>query len=238
MASQREPDPIVYPQAPLRAVAIELQFEPLLDAQAKFGAFQRRHRSDFSRVVEAKGDDDRPRTGATMLMASDRSRAISVARDQVSAITYVYAHGFAGFTQWAVPLLQEGLEDLQVASLSSVSFRYENRIVHDTRAVDLSRLFRFSLAAPPEAQGTSRHVHLYWHQIWREGTVEVDLNACPSVSKSEIHLNITSHCGSAAFALIDLQSKIDDAHRIARLTFEDLITTSFRDALRAKKELS
>ena len=52
------PEAIVYPGAPLRAVALEVHFHPLIDAMSRFGAFQRRHRGDFSRLYETSGDGD------------------------------------------------------------------------------------------------------------------------------------------------------------------------------------
>ena len=234
---------VIYPGAPLRAVAVEVGFRPLLDAMSRFGAFQRRHLNDFNRLYETSGDDrereslpegrefSRPRSA--VLMARDRARAVSVARNQLAVITYPYSSGFVGFMAWALPMLREGLDDLGVERITEVSYRYENRIKHDTENVDLGSILKVSLASPKEAGSTTRHLHLYWHQKWPDGTVEVDINACPSVSSEEIHLNITSHCVARSGALQDIESIAGNAHRLARLTFEGLITSRFREHLQS-----
>ena len=129
-------------------------------------------------------------------------------------------------------MVREGLDDLGVERVVGVSFRYENRIQHDTKAVELGSLLRLSLASPKEA-GATTHVHLYWHQMWPDGTVEVDVEACPRVSEKEMHINITAHCVVASRALDDVAPTTRVAHRLARLTFEELITPSFRERLKS-----
>src|ERR1700727_3132493 len=96
MPARPEPEEVVYPLAPLRAVAIEVWFAPILDAFARLGAFQRRHRQEFSRLHENTGDHtemrldgreyERPRTALLI----GRDRAVLVARDHVAAIAYAY----------------------------------------------------------------------------------------------------------------------------------------------------
>lgn len=236
MAERRDAEAVVYPGAPLRAVAIELSFQALLDAPSRFGVFQRRHLREFSRVVEPPDDERDAGRGdeRTMLLARDRNRAVSVARNQLSAITYTYDTGFAGFTKWAEPMLKEGLGILEVPieDVSTISYRYENRIRHKTSEVDMASLFRLSLAAPAEAGTTAKHLHLYWQQKWPAGTVEVDMTACPNVSEEVIRLNITSHVRRKD---PELDAGISNAHRMARLTFEELITPEFREQLRRSK---
>ena len=240
MSEGREPEAVVYPGAPLRAVAIEVTFPALLDAVSRFGAFQRRHFADFDRLYEASGDDEdvvpdgrefsRPRS--TVLMGREpRERAVTIARDQLAVITYTYSTGFAGFAKWAMPMLREGLGDLAVERVKRVSFRYENRIPHDTRKLDLGSLLRFSIPAPAEA-GAFQHVHQYWHQKWPDGIVRVEIDACPYVSGDEIHLNITAEHQARSGSLDDIEPLLREAHRRARLTFEELITPPFRDRLR------
>ncbi len=241
MSGGREPDAVVYPGAPLRAVAIEVTFPALLDAVGRFGSFQRRHSTEFDRVYETsrEGADElpdgrefsRPRSTVLMGVGSEPERAVSIARDQLAVITYTYATGFAGFLAWAMPMLREGLSDLAVERITSVAYRYENRIRHDTRTLDLPSVLRLSLAAPAEAGNVQRHVHLCWHQKWPEGTVQVEVDACPHVSAEYIHLNITAYHRAREGVLGGFETLIRDAHRRARLTFEELITPSFRDRL-------
>jgi uncharacterized protein (TIGR04255 family) len=239
MTQKIQPDAVVYPGAPLRAVAIEVRFPALLDAFSRFGAFQRRHAAAFDRVYETSEDKrhtlpdgrefERPRTA--VLMGRERDRAVSLANDQLTVITYPYTAGFKGFLSWAMPMLREGLEDLGVEQVTGVSFRYENRIKHDTYNLDLASVLKLSLAAPPEARGM-QHAHLYWHQVWPDGVVEVDLEACPQVSEEEIHLNITAYRSSRSKPMDDeMESMVREAHRMARLTFEELIAPSFRATL-------
>ena len=163
-------------------------------------------------------------------MARERDRAVSLANDQLAVITYPYTAGFTGFLSWAKPMIQEGLTDLGVERVTAVNFRYENRIRHDTNDLDLSSLLKLSLAAPAEAR-RSAHVHLYWHQVWPEGRVEVDLDACPDVSDEEVHLNITAYRPTPSNTLREIEGPIREAHRMARLAFEELITPAFRDSL-------
>jgi uncharacterized protein (TIGR04255 family) len=241
MQEGREPEAVVYPHAPLRAVAVEVRFSPLLDAFARFGAFQRRHNDDFGHVYEVSGDDrenlpkgrEFARARSAVLMGNER--AVSVATDQLAVVTYKYPQGFNGFRSWALPLLREGLGDLGVERINGVSFRYENRINHDTHRVDLGSVLKISLSPPAEALAAVRHLHLYWHQKWPKGTVEVAIEGCPHVSGDELHLDITAHCKTEPRSLDGLDALVRDAHRIARLTFEELITTSFHDSLRAAR---
>jgi uncharacterized protein (TIGR04255 family) len=235
----------VYPGAPLRAVAIEVIFPALLDAFPRFAAFQRRHRADFDHLHEISGDEhDREEVPdgrefacarSALLMGASRERAVTVARDQLAVITYPYASGFAGFRSWAMPMLREGLADLGVERFSRVSFRYENRIRHDTTKLDLASVLRVSLPSPLEASAGGRHVHLYWHQPWTGGTVEIEIDACPHVSPREIHLNITAYHGARTGDLDEIDPLVQEAHRRARLTFEELITSRFRDELRSAR---
>jgi uncharacterized protein (TIGR04255 family) len=239
--TEQAPPAVVYPGAPLRAVAIEVSFPALLDAFERFGAFQRRHLDEFNlheTPVEDKetdksleGGSEFARQGSLVLMSKNRERAVTIARDQLAFITYPYSTGFAGFRSWAMPLLREGLADLTLDSVLGVSFRYENRIKHDTSNLDLASILRIGLPAPAEAESTIRHVHLYWHQAWAGGTVEVDVNGCPQFSAKELHLNITAYLAGGPLA--ELDGLVQEAHRRARLTFEVLITSRFRDALRS-----
>lgn len=113
-----------------------------------------------------------------------------------------------------------------------VAYRHENRIQHDTRNQRLGSLFNLSFASPKEAGPTTRNVHLNWRQKWPEGSVAVDLDACSHMSPDEVHLNITAHCSAGTGALYELDSMVRTAHRLARLTFEELITPRFREQLR------
>jgi uncharacterized protein (TIGR04255 family) len=238
MTERVEPDDVVYPGAPLRAVAIEVRFGALLDAFSRLGVFQRRHAADFDRVYETSEERrhmlpdgrefERPRTA--VLMGRERDRAVSLANDQLAIITYPYTAGFAGFLSWAMPMAREGLADLGVEKITGVSFRYENRIRHDTKDLDLPSLLNVSLAAPSEAQ-RAQHVHLYWQQIWPDGVVEVDLDACPHVSEKEVHLNITAYANPRTQAVDEIEELAREARRMARLTFEELITPAFRTTL-------
>ena len=236
MAEARVPEALVYPGAPLRAVAIEVRFPALLDAVNRFAAFQRRHLAVYDRLYEASGDQDAPdgrefsRPNSLVLMGRDR--AVSIARDQLAAVTYPYQGGFPGFAEWALPTLREGLGDLGVERIAAVSYRYENRIQHDTRDIEIGRLLKLSLSAPTEAEPGLQHVHLYWHQKWPGGRVQVEFEACPTVSTDELHLNITAHCSAPTGSLDEMEALVRESHRRARLTFEELITPAFREYLK------
>lgn len=241
MPERREPEAILYPGAPLLAVAIEVSFPPLLDAFAKFGAFQRKHRDDFDEnVIESPADAEaaegeqrsRPRT---TLITRNRERAVSVSSNQLAAVTFEYRLGFSDFMPWAMTQLQDGLSILGVERIRSVSYRYENRIRADTSKVDLSNFFKLSLATPKEA-ATTQHTHLYWHQTWEEGIVKMELDACPHISKTAIHLNITARCPLKAGTVHDVDRSAREAHRMARLAFEELIAEKFKTQLKGGQD--
>ncbi len=231
----------VYAGAPLRAVAIEVGFPTLLDAVSRFGAFQRRH-PELDRVWEAQGDppshDGREFARAATTVLRNDARAVSIASDRLAAVAYTYDGGFRGFKSWAMPLLVEGLACIDTPTVASVRFRYENRIEHDTRNVSLGSMFRLTLAAPPGADDLFAHLHLVWRQKWPRGSVEVELEACDLQSEDRIRLNITATTPGTSRPVGDLEQLVDDAHDRARATFEELITSSFRERLRAGKEHS
>lgn len=240
MTERRDPEVLVYPGAPLRAVAIEVGFPPLLDAFPRFAKFQRRH-PEFGTLYETSADDDgdmvpdghefaRPRTAVLM---RGQERAVTVAREQLAIITYPYATGFAGFTGWALPLLREGLDDLEVGPIKRVSFKYENRIKHDVAKLDLGSIFKVAPPAPVDAKPGIRHAHLHWDQSWEGGSVAVEIHCCELVSTDEVHLNITAHRRAVSGNLDEIESLVHEAHRRARLTFEELITPAFRDRLKS-----
>jgi hypothetical protein len=194
-------------------------------------------------MYETSGDDEEPlpdgrefgRPRSTVLMGRGRKRAVSIARDQLAVITYSYDDGFSGFLSWGLPTLREGLQDLDVGRVLGVAYRYENRIQQATRSFDLGSLLTISLSPPTEVEKETRNVHLYWHQRWPQGEVEVDINACPHVSAEEVHLNITAYIAAPSGAVGDIETLVREAHRRARLTFEALITPSFRDHLRTAR---
>ncbi len=232
----------VYPNAPLRAVAIEARFPALLDAIPRFGVFQRRHISEYDRLYETElddddhltsGDDESEHRRSVMLLNRTRVRALSVARDRLTVITFSYL-GFVDFTAWAVPMLLEGLRDLGVENINRLNYRYENRIKRATREIDLGTIFRLSLSPPPGAQSATRHVHLYWHQLWSEGTVEVAIDGCSDMSADELRFNITAHHKVREQGLDGIERLAAETHRRARLTFEELITPNFREELRGR----
>lgn len=245
MAEEGTPEEIVYPRAPLRAVAIEVSFRPLLDAMSTFGKFQRRHVDEFSRLYETSGDDYDPeippdgrefmRPRSAVLMARNRERAVSVAKDQLAVITYPYTTGFKGFMTWALPMLAEGLDVLDVQHVRALSYRYENRIEHDTENLDLPSLLNVSLASPRGAESATRSVHLSWRQLHPTGYVHVSVDACPHVSETEIHFNITSTCIPPTGGRNEIEATARTAHNLARQTFEGLITPSFREQLKTPR---
>lgn len=245
MTDRRDPEAVVYPGAPLRAVAIEVGFPPLLDAFPRFAKFQRRHHERFNGLLETSTDDTdgesvpdghefaRPRTA--VLMGQDS--AVTIAKDQLAVITYQYATGFSGFLKWAMPLMREGFDDLGVDRITRVSFRYENRIKHDTAKLDLGSIIKISLPAPGEAARAVRHVHLHWDQVWEGGKVTVEIHGCGGVSPDEIHMNITAHQRATSGGLDEIEGLTREAHRRARLTFEELITSAFRERLQSPPQI-
>lgn len=224
----------VYPGAPLRAVAVELHFPALLDTYARLGEFQRRH-SEFDRLVfgdsSAHIDDD----SAAILFGKEKERALAVSLDRVAAVTYTYSEGFTGFKSWALPLLLEALSDIRPAHVVRVRYRYENVIpVPSEGEVLLEPKFTIVLPRGQGAEKSVRNLHLYWKQQWPEGgAVDIALDGCADmVEPGTIQLNITAQCAGGPIA--DVEERVAEAHRMARSTFEELITPEYRDFLRRK----
>jgi hypothetical protein len=132
---------------------------------------------------------------------------------------------------YAIEILRQYAPDRLAASNDTYA-----PIRADTTKVDLGDFFKLSLAAPKEAGPATQHTHLYWHQSWQDGTVKVELDACPHISKTTIHLNITARCPLKAGTLGDVQPSATTAHRMARLTFEDLITEKFKAQLKGGQD--
>ena len=62
----------------------------------------------------------------------------------------------------------------------------------------------------------------------------MSIDACPNANDEELRLNITAYLDQVT-ALDALESLAAEAHRRARLTFEELITPEFREnALRRR----
>lgn len=236
----REPEVVIYPGAPLRAVAIEVGFAPpLLDAVSRFAAFQRRYLGDFAIVREVaeyewEPDDGREfkRPRSTVLIDAEKQRAVTIAMDQLAVVTYPPYAGFSAFLAWALPMLIEGLRDIGANRLSRIAFRYENRIPHSREDLDLNALFSISLPRPSGALPAIRDVHLHWHQDWPQGMVEVSLDgACPAMRR-ELQLDIVASHDAQGMSLDDgLEALVREMHRRARHTFETLITDAFRNAI-------
>jgi hypothetical protein len=232
------PATVIYPGAPLRAVAVAVAFSPLLDVPSRFASFQRRHQAEFDRLYDTSGNDwdraeppdgrefQRPR--ATMLMGHDREKAISVSRDSLAIITYQYGGGHNEFLAWALPMLREGLRDLDVEVVRQLSYRYENRIRRDVAKLDLGAMLQLSLAAPAEALPELGHAHLSWDQLWAGGRVSVSIDGCPYGNDEELRLNITAYLDREARAE-EIEPVALEAHRRAFLTFEGIVTPTFRD---------
>lgn len=223
----RGPEPVaeVYPSAPLKAVAMEFYFAHLLDAQARFGNFQRRHAAVFPRVMMK--DDDDPQ-GAILLLEESKERGVAISPTMFSIVTYRYGDGFEGFRKWAAPILEEVLQLLDIPSLTSIAYRYENviNVEGGTTAFDV---VAFQLPKAGDQRPLGRDLFMSWKQPWAAGDVTIDLGAY----NDHMHLDISARCRGPLPPGAALDAACE-AHRAARHTFEALITPSFRDRLRRK----
>lgn len=235
-----QPTAEVYPGAPLRAVAIEVYFPALLDAHARFGTFQREHAAEFDQLVFRRIDGDfdpemdHPRVA--VLLNQKMDRAIAIAADHLSVVTYTYAGGFAGFSSWGLPILRSAMKALEARALTRVCFQYENLIsLGATNGVALEPAFRIHLPRPGEAAAELNDLRMHWKHPWPNGHVDVSLDGysdtTPSPQAGQVSLTITGeHAGP--FEVAGMDEAVAEAHRRARLTFEELITDEYRQALR------
>lgn len=235
-----EPRAEVYPRAPLGAVAIEVYFPPLLDAFERLGRFQRAHAGEFTQLVLPDNLDTptlRQRRTATLIHVK-RDRALAFGRDMVVAITYAYRDGFRGFRDWALPFLHEVLQLLDTPRVERVRYVYENEIelADDKGVVEFAPTLRLQLPRGEGASAGVRHVHMGWTQVWPLGEVDVRLDCCDtSMEPGMLDLGIGASCGGP-FAVAELEPRITEAHRMARLTFESLITNDYREHLRSRSD--
>lgn len=242
-----DPPVVVYPRAPLQAVAIEVYFHGVLDALTRFAAFQRRHDEEFDRLYV-------PRTGLesdefdllrpVLLLGDDGTRGIAIASNQLSVITYPKDDpypGFEEFSRWAIPALAEGLDALEPKRMTRVGFRYENVIDSQMKGnLELERFFRIVLPRGLQARpGVRNDVHFGWRQEWPTGYVSVTLSVEPREASDLILLSIAAERSAerrGPVAREDLSVAIREAHNMARSTFDELITPEFRESLKARPE--
>jgi uncharacterized protein (TIGR04255 family) len=227
-----EPTPEVYPGAPLKAVAIECTFAPLLDAVQRFGAFQRKHATTFTRTTLADARDARD---ANLLLDEANGRGVAISASAVSLVTYSYAGGFAAFEKWSAPLLAEALDLLEVARFTGIVYRYENLVdmdagsrkltVDDVLLVGVPRHGSVRASAP-------KHLILECTQPWPLGEVTVDIGSF-SDPTAHLHIDISAR-RLGPLQRDEIAGAIREAHQMARLTFEELITPSFREHLRGR----
>lgn len=235
-----EPGAEVYPRAPLGAVAIEVYFPPLLDAFERLGRFQRAHASEYDHLVlpdELDTPTLRRRRAATLVHAN-RHRALAVGRDMVAAVTYAYPEGYPGFVAWALPLLREVLDNLDAKLVERVRYVYENEINldHDNGDVELGSMLQLRVPRGHDSSTGLAHIHMFWTQNWPAGGVDVRLNCCDkSMEAGTLDLGIAATCGGR-FATDALEPHIAEAHRMARATFESLITPEYREHLRSRSD--
>jgi hypothetical protein len=235
-----EPRAEVYARAPLGAVAIEVYFNPLLDALERLGRFQREHAREFVHMIlpdELDTPTLRRRRAATLIHASG-DRAIAVGRDVVAAVTYVYHEGFAGFLAWSLPVLRNALATIDPSRIERVRYVYENEIhlPEIDGNVELERTFKLSLPRGEGASSSVRHLHMGWTRTWPAGAVDVRLDCChESMDPGALDLSIAAVC-DGPFATAELEGRIREAHRMARLTFEGTITDGYRDQLRKQSD--
>jgi hypothetical protein len=232
-AQATDPAVELYPGAPLEAVAIELTFPAVLDAHARFGSFHRKHRGEFGTVVFPGDvepyDGERPRT--TLLLSDSSERAIAIGAEQIVAVAYNYKTGFAGFTSWALPLLAEAVAAIDVTP-NSARYRYENVVTLDDE-MRFHDAFTIALPSGRGAEPQVSNVRLYWKQSWPNAcTVDVWLDNFKAVAKEgTVEMNIAGNSPITA----DVGAAVREAHRCARLTFESLITDTYRQKLRQSK---
>ena len=232
----------VYPGAPLKAVAIEVEYAPLYDARARIAQFQRDH-SDFeisappaqqSLFGDGKLGSAAVPTSPLLLLNSASDRALSVSATRLAVVSYEYA-GFEKFTGWAMPLLRKALEAIDPPGLRGLKYKYENVIdlpSVDDRGVDLGSMFNIDLPPSPGGTHLLANVHLFWRTLWPSGTTLVSLDCCnDSYFDGTVQLNIAGECGGTVdLARIDVC--VQEARMMARATFEHLITDAFRNRIR------
>jgi uncharacterized protein (TIGR04255 family) len=232
-AALPDPKTEIYPRAPLRAVAIELNFKPLLDAVQRFGAFQRRHSQTFTRTRLADPEESRD---ANLLLDEAGSRGVGISPSSLSFVTYSYDSGFEGFTEWSEPLMMEALDLLELSSFSDVAYRYENVVEMkiDQRVMSVEDILRFQMPKHPSvAASPPSTLVVTWTQSWPRGEVTVDVG-CFGEPSVHTHVDISARC-KGPLTRDELVDAIREAHRMGRLTFEEMITSDFREQLRRVK---
>lgn len=234
--TERVPDPApeVYPGAPLKAVAIECNFAPLLDAVQRFGAFQRRHAATFTRVALAESRDSRD---SNLLLDEASGRGVAISPTLLSLVTYSYAGGFSEFAEWAEPFLTDALDLLDVPRFTAVVYRYENVVVMKGAegAMSVDDVVRLPMPKHASVEASPpRDLVVSWTQPWPSGEVTVDVGSFSEPS-GHMHIDISAR-RVGPLLRPDLLGAVKEAHDMARLTFEALVTPTFREHLRREKK--
>lgn len=220
-----EPPKEVYPSAPLRAVALECHFAPMLDAHARFGTFQRRHVDDLPSVNIP--EDGTGTSAPVLLLNTKASRGVAIAPSFVAVVTYSYVGGFNAFLEWAEPLLNEALDVLDQSRITAVTYRYENVIDYKS---SVDEVVRIGVPQTPGAKGPARGLAIEWTAPWPGGEVEVELGSFGE-PHSHLHLDITAR-RVGRFTRAGVAGALGEARSMGRLTFEALITPELRTRLR------
>ena len=219
-----DPHRVIYPGAPLRAVAIELYFDGVLDALTQFGEFQRRHRSTFDRTLfaESKSTTFPP----AILVGRRDKRGFGIGPTMMAALAFSYETGFDGFLGWAFPLLTEALELLEIRAVTRVVYSYEN-LIQTPSTEDIPSRLKLPFSAPrPDLELVG--LGMSWRHNWPEGgAVGVDLGGGEEDQEALV-LKITAEFPGPLADLPSVDRAIRLAHTMARETFDAIITDKFR----------
>jgi len=229
-----EPPAEVYPGAPLQAVAMEVYFRGLLDALPRLAAWQRAHAASYEQLVVPVDEEAANPLRPVILISTQEKRGVAVAVNQLTTIAYDYAGGYQAFAAWGVPCLLEGLQLLEVHQATRMAFRYENVVSLPSGQLEIEQFFRILLPRPEPVGGNTGSLALAWRYPWAKGEVAVDLAIAPHPDDSKARALLLTIVADRqrALAVGELEKGIDEVHRLARWTFERLITDEFRERLR------
>lgn len=173
---------------------------------------------------------------ANHFKSQDRSKALAVALNQATYVSYDYP-GHVSFIEEAVTLLTRTLELLRIDDLNRVVYRYENEIGigrEENDVLPLNRILRMPKTTWCGFDSLLA-IGMEWSRMWERGQLITRLAVDEVRGAPVLQLGLAAQVAPAG-SVGALREFAEDAHRVARECFDSMITDDFRALLRGDND--